>query len=261
MANAPATHFVVERLNWRRVGEAFYRLPGETRVAAFDDADAAEAYRREQEEMARRAVNPFAGAAGGLADLTDFAEPVWCDWLTDHDVEPPQPGPEGRRDWAAWWGSASPGWSEAQRAAVWEKLDRALFFRVVERPRQAVGYAVVKVKWDYNDEWFYPGQEGGAVQKVYLRRDKAEAECTRLSAREREIWSEMFQSGNLGYEPAGLNQFDLEGRLLPGQAPFGPPPAPARAGTEVEDEDPIFTFAPNEVPFFEVVEIDLEGLR
>ena len=70
----------------------------------------------------------------------------------------------------------------------------------------------------------------------------------------------MFQGDrHLGYEPAGVNQFELEGRLLPGQDPFGPGPKPARAAEEDEDGCEIFTYAPDEVPFFEVIEVELEG--
>ena len=64
--------------------------------------------------------------------------------------------------------------------------------------------------------------------------------------------------GDVGYEPAGANQFELEGRLLPGQDPFGPDPKPALAGEEDEEGDEIFTFAADEVPFYEVIEVELK---
>ena len=63
------------------------------------------------------------------------------------------------------------------------------------------------------------------------------------------------------FTPAGMNQFELEGRLLPGQDPFGPDPKPARADEEDEEGDEIFTFAPDEVPFYEVIEVELEGVE
>src|SRR5439155_19064065 len=86
-----ATHFVVERLNWRREhGSCYYRYPGHVRVASFDTADEAEAYRRQHEARARAAVNPFAGGLAAPAEQTSLPEEVFCDWLTDHGVEPPK---------------------------------------------------------------------------------------------------------------------------------------------------------------------------
>src|SRR5207248_323709 len=126
------------------------------------------------------------------------------------DVDPPAPDKKtGKRDWAKWWEKKSPKWTADQRAAAWEALDKVRFFRVSERPRRPVAYAVVKVIWGYNDEWYYPGAEGGEVQTLYRSRARAEAEADRLNAEERENWTEMFRPGGYGYEPAGLNQFDL----------------------------------------------------
>ena len=158
-----------------------------------------------------------------------------------------------------WWEKQSPRWTADQRAAAWEPLDRVRFFRVSERPRRPVAYAVVQVVWGYNDEWFYPGAEGGQVQTLYRTRARAEAEVARRNTEEREQWAGTI--GNVGYEPAGANQFELEGRLLPGQDPFGPDPKPALADQEDEEGDEIFTFAPDEVPFFEVIEVELEGVE
>jgi hypothetical protein len=250
------THFVVERLNWRRVGGAFCRLPGETGVASFATADEAEVFRRDREAEARKVVNPFAGAVG-LHAVTALPEPVLCDWLEDHGIDPPAVVDDGTRDWAKWWEEVSPGWTEAQRERAWQRLDRVSFFRVEQRPRRPVVYAVVRIVWQYNDEWYYPGTEGGEVTTAYRSRERAEEECARQNERERQVWTRRFQQEGWGYEPAGLNQFDLEGRLLPGADPFGPPPQPAR--TEDDEGDEIWTFTPDEVPFFEVVEIELEG--
>jgi hypothetical protein len=46
---------------------------------------------------------------------------------------------------------------------------------------------------------------------------------------------------------------------LPGQDPFGPAPKPTLE--EDEDGDEIVTFAPDEVPFYEVIEVELEGVE
>jgi hypothetical protein len=255
------THFVVERLNWRRSrGDTFYRYPGRTRVASFDTAEEAEAFRRVEEAKARAAVNPFAGTLAPPTDQTSMPEGVLCDWLQDHGIDPPAPKKSGPRDWAKWWEKAAPRWTDAQRAAAWEALDRVRFFRVGEQPHKPVAYAVVQVVWGYNDEWFYPGAEGGQVQTLYRTRERAEAEAARRNAEERENWVGMLGEDGVGYEPAGVNQFELEGRLLPGQDPFGPAPKPARADEEDEEGDEIFTYAPDEVPFYEVIEVELEGV-
>ena len=86
------THFVVERLNWRRGhGDTFYRYPGQTRVASFATAAEAEAFRRVEEAKARNAVNPFAGTLAPPTDQTSMPEAVLCDWLQDHGIDPPTP--------------------------------------------------------------------------------------------------------------------------------------------------------------------------
>ena len=78
--SASGTHFVVERLNWRRGrGDTFYRYPGQTRVASFDTAAEAEAFRRVEEAKARAAVNPFAGTLAPPTDQTTMPEAVLCD--------------------------------------------------------------------------------------------------------------------------------------------------------------------------------------
>jgi hypothetical protein len=265
MPKAPpeaGTYFVVERLNWRRGrGDTFYRYPGQTRVASFATAAEAEAFRRVEEAKARNAVNPFAGTLAPPTDQTSMPEGVLCDWLLDHGIDPPAADKKtGKRAWVKWWEKQSPRWTADQRATVWEPLDRVRFFRVSERPRRPLAYAVVQVVWGYNDEWFYPGAEGGQVQTLYRTRARAEAEARRRNAEERENWDVMISGGG-GYEPAGVNQFELEGRLLPGQDPFGPDPKPARADEEDDDGCGIFTFAPDEVPFYEVNEVELEGVE
>ncbi|HET6573017.1 MAG TPA: hypothetical protein VFG68_05400 [Fimbriiglobus sp.] len=257
---ATGTHFVVERLNWRRGrGDTFYRYPGQARVASFATVAEAEAFRRAEEAKARAAVNPFAGTLAPPTDQTNMPEGVLCDWLLDHGIDPP-PTTSGRRDWAKWWETASPHWTADQRAAAWEALDKVRFFRVSERPRRPVAYAVVQVVWGYNDEWFYPGAEGGEVQTLYRSRERAEAEVERRNAEAQENWFAIFDGDdNPGYAPAGANQFDLEGRLLPGQDPFGPTPKPTLE--EDEEGDEICTFAPDEMPFYEVIEVELEGVE
>jgi hypothetical protein len=239
------------------VGKTFVRLPGESRVASFDEADPAEAFCRTREEEARAVVNPFAGLLCVPSDATSMPEGVLCDWLIDHGIDPPRPGEDGQTDWAGWWSAQFPGWTTEQKAAAWRALDRVRFFRVVERPRRPCVYAVVEVRWDYNDEWFYPGAEGGATQRAYRSRERAEQECARLNAVAREQWANIAREG--GVRVSGDNQFDMEDRLFPGQDPFAPRPGPSRQ--TVVDDIPVGTFTAEEVPFFEVVEIELEGVE
>lgn len=257
-ATHDARHFVVERLNWRRAsGDTFYRYPGQTRIASFDTVEKAEAHRRELESVARAAVNPFLGTLAPPADQTSLPEDVLCDWLTDQDIDPPATSKSGARNWAKWWPEANESWTDEERAAVWDRLDRVIFYRVVERIKRPVVYAVVRVIWGYNDEWFYPGAEGGVTQTVYRSRQKAEQIAAELNESARAEWTEGFEDFDVGYEPAGIYQFELEGRTLPGRDPFGPEPTPT--GGVDEEGDELFTFAPDEVPFFEVVEIEMEG--
>jgi hypothetical protein len=253
-----ATHFVVERLNWRRAhADHYHRYPGRTRVASFDTLEAAEAYRREHEARARAAVNPFAGTLAPPAEQTSLPEDVFCDWLTDQGVTPPAKLKKtARRDWSAWWSKNVSKWEPQQLDAVWERLDRVTFFQISERPKLPVVYAVVKVVWGYNDEWYYPGSEGGETQTVYRSREKAEEVAMHQNEDARDEWQTAFQEFDVGYQPAGLHQFDLEGRLLPGQDPFGPPVSSSFVDTEGDEWD---TLAPSQVAFYEVIELELEG--
>lgn len=206
----PDTHFVVERLNWRRVDGNFYRLPGQTRVAAFDTFEDAEAFRAAEEDRARRVVNPFAGGLAVPFDQTHWQPEVLCDWLLDHDIDPPQ-FLDSKRDWAGWWDRESPGWTDDQRRAAWQPLDKVEFFRLRETPKRPVAYAVVQVQWAYDDSWYQASPEGGEVQTLYRRRERAEAEAARLTVEARRERAE--------YDPA----LDLDQRPDPGQDPFDPP--------------------------------------
>jgi hypothetical protein len=122
-----------------------------------------------------------------------------------------------------------------------------------------VVYAVVKVVWAYNDEWYYPGTEGGQTETVYRSRERAQADADEQNEEEREAWSDAFEEGSAAdyYEPAGLNQMELNDRVLSGRDVFDPPPEPEKPAVDDEGHQ-YHTFTPNEVPFYEVVEIELE---
>jgi hypothetical protein len=185
--------FVVERINWAPKGDrrkSFLLLPGATRVACFDDADAAEADCRRREAEARAAANPFAYGGPALHYQTSFDEGRLRDWLLDAGLEPPG---KGGAAWRAWWDRHSPSMTELQRARVWQALDKIRFFRVVEGSARVV-FVVVEVHWAYNDQEFYRGADAVAPVQAYTSRDKAEAVCRR---REREA--------RLRYNPFEMN--------------------------------------------------------
>ena len=90
-----------------------------------------------------------------------------------------------------------------------------------------------------------PGDEGGEVAVAYRSRERAEQECARRNAEARAEWERDLDE---------LYPFDMEDRLLPGQDPFSPPAQPPARGEDEEDGK----FGVAEVPFFEVVEFELE---
>lgn len=228
-------HFVVERLNWRRVDGTFYRLPGQTRFAAFDTFDEAEAFRAAEEGRARRVVNPFAGGLAVPFDQTHWQPEVLCDWLMDHGIDPPPPA-DGKRDWAGWWDREAPGWTDDQRWAAWEPLDKVRFFRLREAPKRPVAYAVVQVDWGYNDEWEYRDGEGGTVETLYRRRERAEAEAAERNRVARGQWD-----SDTGFDDCRWREAIRD--------PFAAPDTTPR--WEVRSAD--------DVTFYEVVEVELEG--
>lgn len=230
-----ATRFVVRRLNWRPAGDRFIRLLGETRVASFDSFDAAEAYRAGRELDVRGRLNPFrCGTA--FYTLTTLPEVVFCDWVADAGLTPPERPAVGFADWVGWWETASGAWSDEQRARVWDGLNRVRFFEVIERPPSAVAYAVVRVMWAYNDQWEQPGSEGGRTVAAYRSRESAEKRRAELDAEARRAWGGTYLSAR---------RWQLENWPALGEdvgTPF------KRAFDELG------------VPLYEVVEIDLDGM-
>lgn len=253
------THFVVERFNWRRHGvtATFHRLPGFTRIQSFDTREEAEAFRFAEEAKARAVVNPFLGTLAPPVDQSDLPEHALCDWYMDHTFDPPKPDKKGHRDWAKWWGKECKKWTGERAAVAWEPLHKVRFYRVSERPKVPVGYALVQVNWDYNDEWYYPNAEGGTVTTVYRSRARAMQECQARNEVDVDLWEEGAE--DFGYEPAGAHQFELNDRVLPGRSPFDPSPTPEEPAREADFE--FHTFTAQEVPFWEVIEIELEGLE
>jgi hypothetical protein len=248
--------FVVKRLNWaeqydgRRV-----RQPGGLAMASFATLDEAEAERARREAEAREHINPFA-CGEAVQYWTHLDEPRLRDWLMDHGVEPPAPGKKGGTNWAAWWKKNQKKLSADQRAAVWEALDKVRFFAVGEEPARPVGFAVVELNWEYNDEFYYTDAEGGRLVTVYRSRQRAEEECARQNSAARRKWAfadEYLDEADVEeFDPDdGFVMFDMQDRLR------------RRRGLAERDKlkkgEGMFPSTAG-VPFFEVIEVELEGL-
>jgi len=253
--DAPATRFVVRRHRWfSGPGGRHWRLPGDAAVASFATNDEAATDARRREEEARKSVNPFA-CGPALHYLTHLDEPRLRDWLLDHGIDPPGPDKGGKTDWAGWWKKGHRKLSAEKRAAVWEALDKVRFFTVAAGPARVVGYAVVQVNWSYNDEYYDADPEGGKLLKVFRSRDRAQEECERQNAREREAWGDVAEEYDIDpedYDESAEGMFNMRERVaLREGVPGGKPAKPARA---------VYPTAAN-VPFFEVIEVELEGLQ
>ncbi len=237
----PATRYVVSRLRWWRSYQKDYRrAPGEVPLASFATFDAADADRWAREGRARVWVNPFT-CGGAVHHWTSLDEPRLRDWLMDRGVTPPDAPTGGRTDWAAWWEKGRQTLSDEQKAVVWEALDRVRFYAVAARPVRPVVYAVVKIDWEYNDQWQVAYTDGGELQTVYRRRAAAEAACERLNAAERANWGEG-------------SAFDLDYRLRDRRDLFAePPPAVDRTGWGDN------LVSRDAAPFYEVIELELEA--
>ncbi|MBY0461123.1 MAG: hypothetical protein K2V38_27695 [Gemmataceae bacterium] len=195
------TVFVVSRLNWRPSGGSWWLAPGTARLASFPTRDEAEVDRARREANARRRVNPFE-CGKAFAELTAMPEDIFLDWVTDTGLSPPEPQDGKPRDWAAWWDATKPDMSPERHAKLWEALTGLHFFRVDERPDVPVGYAVLSLCWQYNDQWSYLASEGGTVQEVYRTRAGAlEAARKVRSGGEGE---------SVNWHPAGADLFDPE---------------------------------------------------
>ncbi|HEY1191193.1 MAG TPA: hypothetical protein VGE74_26395 [Gemmata sp.] len=212
------------------------RSHGLARVSSFASFEEADAERSRLESLVRARVNPFqCGAA--VHFWTHLGEPQLRDWLMDHGIEPPAVKKDGTTDWAAWWAAEHKRLGEEKRAAVWEALDKVRFYSVAARPARSVVYAVVKVGWEYNDERHVSYGDGGEVQTMYRRRASAEAACARLNVTERARWGD-----------GGM--FDIQYRVEARRDLFAEP-----SDNEGRREQ---LLSPEEVPFYEVIELELE---
>lgn len=123
------------------------------------------------------AVKPF---AQGLEAATTFPEYALRDWLLDCDIPPP----DGHTltDWRVWWQhirGADRSLTREQFRHVLAALNQLPLYlyevvpvpRADQEPLQAVGYAVVRRDWVYNDVGF-----DGDNTPIILHRTRAAAE-------------------------------------------------------------------------------------
>ncbi len=258
MPATPQTRFVVKRLNWVRNYQGILkRQPGEVAVASFATFNEANEDRNKREIELRKTLNPFA-CGTGVHSWSHLDEPRLRDWLMDHGIETPTPNKDRSIDWEAWWKTNSKKFSAEQKTIVWEVLDKLRFFTVREEPVRSVGFAVIEVNWEYNDESYDADAEGGNLVKVYRSRERAEAECATRNETARAQWGlgldeivEPFDDEDFDEDEA-LPMFDMRDRLLrkrglTSQAKLKP------------HEGHFYSIAG--VPFFEVIEVELEGLE
>ena len=247
----PALRFVVKRLNWaERYGGKLFRRPGEVAVVSFATFEEADAERAKREDAYRTRVNPFE-CGGAVQYWTHLDEPRLRDWLMDHGIDPPSAKKDGTANWSAWWKKNQQALGAEKRAAVWEVLDKVRFFAVREEVVRPVGYAVVMINWEYNDETYDANIEEGEVMQVFRTRERAEEECEQMNDMTRDIWSGEVDD-DVDEDDLEFGLFDMQYRLrrrrglLPGE--------------KLKKGEGVFNTAASAL-FYEVIEVSLEGLE
>lgn len=252
----PGTRFVVKRLKWQEhYGGKLSRLPGDVPVASFATFEEAEAERAKREESYRERINPFQ-CGEAIQYWSHLDEPRLRDWLMDHGIDPPKPKPAGDTNWGAWWKKNNRKLGAEKRAAVWEVLDKVRFFIVREEPVRPIGYAVVELNWEYNDEYYSADPQGGDLITVYRSRERAEAECAQRNEGARSDWDfvddQLAEYADDYDDEEDIIAFDMEDRL---RHRLG-----LTSNQRLKKGEGQFRSTAG-VPFFEVIEVELEGLE
>jgi hypothetical protein len=186
------TRFVVERCNCCWNDNFLYRLPGANPVSSHATREQAEQECRHLEEKARRNVNPFRFGGQALFYQTHLDEGRWCDWVLDASLEPPKD--RSCAGWAKWWQRQHKKWTPLQWAHLWEGLSRIWFYRVGERPRRPVLYALARINWCWIDlDEYFPELEGGRTEEgfnVYRSRARAEKDGEEFDEDYRDLMAE-----------------------------------------------------------------------
>jgi hypothetical protein len=130
---------------------------------------------------------------------------------------------------------------------------------VREEPARPVGYAVLGINWEYNDENYDADAEGGRVTKVYRTREKAEAECARRNEEARDDWlfvdmqfEEFADESDEDDETDVMAAFDMQERIRHKRG--------MTDDQKLKKGEGLFNTSAD-VPFFEVIEVELEGLE
>ncbi|MFO0798549.1 MAG: hypothetical protein U0804_13820 [Gemmataceae bacterium] len=228
---------IVRQHNWLRAGGVFVRAPGERRIAWYDTADEAVADQRRREQLVREGHNPFRFGTG-WHHLTTMPMPIYRGWLMAEGIDPPAQDVRDPAGWQDWWDAARESLPAGQRNRTWEGLNRLRFHDVIARRPSETAYCVSRILWDYDDNWYHAGHEGGEPLKLFRTRERAERERERLEATVATDASARGYAHYLARDPElFLEYLDDEGgyrsALLESVAP---------------------------VPHFEVVEIDLPGV-
>src|SRR5262249_41816380 len=151
---------------------------------------------------------------------------------------------DGTADWAAWWKKQEKELGAEKRASVWEVLDKVRFFVVREELERPVGYVVVMINWEYNDEYYDANTEEGEVIQVFRTRERAERECEDNNDIARDFWADAHDEIEFDEEEGGM--FDMRYRLRRRRGLF--------PGEKLEDGEGTFKTTAG-VPFYEVIEI------
>lgn len=133
--------YIVERFLWQQAGDFWLLIPGADRIETFGNRAEADAFCRELEWNIRRQINPFTCGGPFLHYQTRFDAARLFDWCLDAGLDPPMPT-HGYASWANWWEREHKHFSDLQRVAMWEALDRVRFFHVREREAGLSGHLV-----------------------------------------------------------------------------------------------------------------------
>ncbi len=206
MATQRVSTYVVERLNWKRLGESLVRLPGAYPIAEFADVADSVAERWRREEMVRDQVNPFTCGADWYY-LSQFDAPRLYDWLSDAGLDPPAPD-AGLSIWRDWWSEAEAGFTPGQRSHAWAGLDKLHFYQTIERPACPLLHVVSALGTSQGYWWRLP-YEGGEPVAAY--QDVVAAELNRV---------DRDSTSRLGLNEYAYLELDHSGRDAATEDPF-----------------------------------------
>ena len=126
--------YVVMRYDWDYNDEFYYRSSDGEGLKAFRNRSQAEAYRMEQERQARDGVNPFEMNELTLDAVTSLSGQELVSRLRAAGIEAPAipEDDDGLCELMEWWVTAEDELTDVQKDLVWDLLDKARFFEVVE---------------------------------------------------------------------------------------------------------------------------------